>query len=169
MGLCHRGSSSLCQSHFPVSETTHLHFPGMGHSLHQQTHFFFCSFQHRLNLPEPPNYHCFFLSRPPFLEELFILTVSLPTSLSFTHCGLAPSWHPRDFPHQGHCGLLDRDMIHSFTSPDLPAAFEMVDHFLLLVTFLWLDSPGGVLTGLFLLLWESTLSFSVGSSSCPRR
>lgn len=73
----------------------------------------FCSFQHCLNLPEPPNYHFFFFSFWATFLGRVIFTVSLPSSLSFTLCGLAPDRHPRDFPHQGHCGLLDMDMIHS--------------------------------------------------------
>lgn len=84
-------------------------------SLPQLRPISFGSFPAALTLPWATRLALSLPSQPPFLEELFIFTVSLLADSSLSLSGLAPRCHPRDFPHQGHRGLRDTDTTQSLS------------------------------------------------------
>lgn len=72
--ILHHGSSCLCQICFLVPRTTPWHLPG----IHQFRPTSCGSFPAAFKPPWATRLSLSFLSQPPFLEELFIFTVSLP-------------------------------------------------------------------------------------------
>lgn len=91
-----RGSSYLCQIHFPVPGTTLCTSLESRDTLHQFRPTSCGSFPAAFKPPWATRLSLSFVSQPPFLEELFIFTVALPC-LPFT-LSLSVVWLPTATP-----------------------------------------------------------------------
>lgn len=106
-----RENANLAPRQMPLSAPRTA--PGPREGLHHFTHTSSGSSRPRGSLPGPSAQRS--LSQQPFLEVLFIFSVSTssPPCHCFSPCGLAPRRpRPRDFPCQGHRGLCAPDRLY---------------------------------------------------------